>query len=170
MAGDLRLDEVMKSIDVLGRLAYGGQCVAAMMILAAPVLFVTASTVFAWWNDAVRGSEEDAGRAALIYIMLIGFVVAAATGAFGVLLAGFCWRWSGDWITEWPGYAVGFAIAGLADGALALLLTSTPLDVYVSFLTTIVAAFVAGVLVAGKLAGAGVLVEQRQQRELVRRR
>ena len=35
----------MKSIDVYGRLAFGGQCVAAMAIIAGPLLFVTACIV-----------------------------------------------------------------------------------------------------------------------------
>ena len=49
---ELTLEQVLKRIDVYGRLAYGGQIVAAMAILAGPALFVTASIVpFFVWDD-----------------------------------------------------------------------------------------------------------------------
>jgi hypothetical protein len=77
----------------------------------------------------------------------------------------FAWRWSGDWITEWPDYAVGFGIAGVANAVLAYMLTSTPVPVYASFAAMMAAAFVAGCLVAGHLGGMRVLPEQREQRQ-----
>ena len=98
MSNELRIDAVLKSIDVYGRLAFGGQCVAAMAMLAAPLLLITASIVpFAIWGD-------DHGEAILVW--LGGWGLAIGVGAAGVALGVFCWRWSGDWITEWPGYAV----------------------------------------------------------------
>ncbi len=161
---ELRLDTVMKSIDVLGRLAFGGQCIAAMAMIAAPLLLITASIVpFVIWGD-------DHGRA--IAVWLGGWALAVAVGAAGVALGVFCWRWSGDWITEWPGYAVGFGIAGVANAVCGYMLTSTPAPIYVSFLATMAAAFVAGFLVAGHLGGMRVLPEQREERQraLARRR
>ncbi|MBI5283651.1 MAG: hypothetical protein HY874_01015 [Chloroflexi bacterium] len=161
---DLRLDSVMKSIDVYGRLAFGGQCVAAMAMIAGPVLFITACIVpFAVWGD-------DRG-AALLY-WLGGWALAIAVGAGGVAFGAFAWRWSGDWITEWPGYAVGFGIAGVANGAIAYMLTSTPVPVYLSFAAAMTAAFLAGCLVAGHLGGMRVLPEQREERQraIARRR
>ena len=164
MTNELRIDAVLKSIDVYGRLAFGGQCVAAMAIIAAPLLLITASVLpFAIWGD---------NRQEALWIWLGGWglaiVVAAAAIAFGV----FCWRWSGDWITEWPGYAVAFGFAAVADGALAYMLTTTPIPVYASFAIVTGAAFVAGLLVAGHLGGMRVLPEQREQREreIARRR
>jgi hypothetical protein len=163
MNTELRLDQVMKSIDVLGRLAFAGQCVAAMAIIAGPVLFVVASVLpFVVW-------EDNRGEALLIW--LGGWLLAVAVTGAGVVLALFCWRWSGDWITEWPGYAVGMAFGAAADGALAYLLVATPVNVYLSFAATMAAAFVGGSLVAGHLGGARVIPEQRQrQRALARRR
>jgi hypothetical protein len=164
MSNDLRFDAMMKSIDVYGRLAFGGQCVAAMAILAAPLLLITASIVpFVIWGD---------NRGTALLVWLGGWTLGAAVGAAGVGFGVFCWRWSGDWITEWPGYAVGFGIAGVANGALAYMLTSTPVPVYASFSIAISAAFVAGLLVAGHLGGMRVLPEQREQRqrEMARRR
>jgi hypothetical protein len=164
MNHELRLDEVMKSIDVFSRLAFGGQVVAAMALIAGPLLFLTACILpfFLW---------DDDRREALI-VWLGGWGLSAAVVAAAIAFAVFCWRWSGDWITEWPGYAVAFGIAGVADAALAYMLTSTPVPVSLSFAATMAGAFAAGVLVAGNLAGTHVLVETRQQRPraFVRRR
>jgi hypothetical protein len=154
---ELRLDSVMKSIDVYGRLAFGGQCVAAMAMIAAPILFVVACILpFVVWGD---------DRSAALLYWLGGWVLAIVVGAAGVALGVFAWRWSGDWITEWPGYAVGFGIAGAADGVLAYMLTSTPVPVYASFAAAMAGAFVIGCLVAGHLGGMRVLPEQREQRQ-----
>jgi hypothetical protein len=164
MNTDINLDVVMKSIDVYGRLAYGGQCVAAMAILAGPVLFVTCSILpFYLWDD---------NRFEALLYWLGGWAVAIGVTVGGALFGAFCWRWSGDWITEWPGYAVGFGIAGVANAGLAYMLTSTPVPVYVSFAAAMGAAFAAGFLVAGHLGGMQVLAETRQQRQraLARRR
>lgn len=157
MSSDLRLDSVMKSIDVFGRLAFGGQCVAAMAMIAAPLLFVVACIIpFVVWHD---------NHASAIGVWLGGWAVAIATAAAGIGLGVFSWRWSGDWITEWPGYAVAFGIATVANAINAYLLTSTPVPIYGSFAMTIAAAFVAGMLVAGNLGGMRVLPDQREERE-----
>jgi hypothetical protein len=93
--------------------------------------------------------------------------VAVGVTVGGIALGVFCWRWSGDWITEWPGYVVGFTFAGIANGALAYMLTSTPVPVYVSFAIAMAAAFAAGALVAGHLGGMQVLATTKQQRQRV---
>ncbi|MDP9236135.1 MAG: hypothetical protein M3P30_01825 [Chloroflexota bacterium] len=167
MNSDLRLEAMMKSIDVYGRLAFGGQCVAAMAIIAAPLIFVVACILpFVLWGD-----DNHAGA---IGAWLGGWAAAIGTGAAGVALGVFSWRWSGDWITEWPGYAVAFGIAGVANAVCAYLLTATPVPIYGSFAVTIGAAFVAGLLVAGHLGGMRVLPDQREelerQRAIARRR
>jgi hypothetical protein len=164
MSNELRIDAVLKSIDVYGRLAFGGQCIAAMAILAAPLLLITASTVpFAIWGDDHREA---------ILVWLGGWAIAFAVGAAGIGFGLLCWRWSGDWITEWPGYAVGFGFAGVANAGIAYMLTSTPVPIYASFLIGAMVAFIAGVLVAGHLGGMRVLPEQREERQraLARRR
>jgi hypothetical protein len=160
---DMTIEEVMRSIDVLGRLAFAGQCVAAMALLAGPLLFITCAIVpwFLW----------DDNRGEAIGTWLGGWALAAAITGAGAALAVFCWRWSGDWITEWPGYATGFGIAGVALAVQAYLMTSTPIPIPASFAITIGAAFAAGFLVAGNLAGTRVLDATRQQgRAVVRRR
>jgi hypothetical protein len=164
MNTDIRLDAVMKTIDVYGRLAFGGQCVAAMAIIAGPVLFITCSIIpFYVWDD---------NRAEALLYWLGGWLVAVGVTVGGVAFGAFCWRWSGDWITEWPGYAVAFGFAAMANGVLAYLLTSTPVPVYLSFAAAMAGAFVAGMLVAGHLGGTQVMATTRQQRQraVVRRR
>jgi hypothetical protein len=164
MTSDLHLDEVLRRIDVYGRLAYGGQVVAAMAMWAGPAILVTAlALLFALWND---------NRGEALFYGLGGIVLAIATEGGGVAFAFFCWRWSGDWITEWPGYAIGFGIAAIANLGLAYMLTSTPIPIPGSFAIAIGLAFAFAFLIAGNLAGTRVLSMQREerQRSLARRR
>jgi hypothetical protein len=164
VSSELRFEAVLKSIDVYGRLAFGGQCVAAMAIVAAPLVFITASILpFTLWDDDPREA---------LMVWLGGWLLAAAVAAAGVAFGLFCWRWSGDWITEWQGYAVAFAFAVLANGALAYMLTSTPVPVPGSFAIAMAAVFIAGCAVAGHLGGMRVLPDQREERQraLARRR
>jgi hypothetical protein len=166
MSSEVRFEQVMRSIDVYGRLAFGAQCVAAMAIIAGPLLLIVACIwpYYQWDDEHLRA----------MLAMLLGWALAAAVTATGLGLGFAAWRWNGDWITEWYGYAVGFGIAGVANAVLALLLTSTPIPIYVSFAATIAAAFVAGALVANRLGGSRVLVRQMEernaQRALARRR
>jgi hypothetical protein len=160
---DLPIREMMKRIDVYGRLAYGGQIVAAMAMIAGLALFVACAVlVFTRWND---------NRAEALTIWLGGWALAVVIAIGGIAFALFCWRWSGDWITEWPGYALGIGIAAAADGVLAWMLTSSPVPIPLSFVIVAGAAFLAAFLVAGNLAGTQVLESTRSgQRALVRRR
>jgi hypothetical protein len=161
MSGDLRFDSVMKSIDVYGRLAFGGQCVAMMMLIAGPLLFVTAAVLpFVLWHD-------NRGEALLVW--LGGWALAIVVTLAGVGLGVFAWRWSGDWITEWPGYAVAFGFATAGNIALGFMLTSAPIPIPASFAIAIGVVFALGCLVAGHLGGARLLPDQRQ-RALARRR
>src|SRR5262245_3874149 len=106
MTSDLHLDEVLRRIDVYGRLAFGGQVVAAMMMLAGATPFI------AW--SIIPFCLGDDNRAEAVLYWLGGWALGIATLAGGIVLEVFCWRWSGDWITEWPGYAVGVTIAVIA--------------------------------------------------------
>jgi hypothetical protein len=159
---ELSIEEVMRSIDLFGRLAFGGQCVAAMALIAGPALFVVTTIVpfFVW--------DENRGEALLYW--LGGWALSVGLAAGGTAFALFCWRWSGDWITEWPGYATGIAIAAIADVLLAYLMTSTPVPIAGSVAITMGAAFGAGFLAAGHLAGTQVLAETRRQGPPVVRR
>ena len=153
---ELRLDDVMKKIDVYGRVAFGAQCAAAMAMIAGPFIFVAAFIVpfVVWQEDVVP---------AIIWLV-VGVAIGIGTAASGLGIAVFAWRWSGDWITEWPGYAVGFGIAAVADGLLLYLLLRTDVPGLVAVLITVAASFVTGCLVAGHLGGMRLLPEQRERR------
>lgn len=157
MTSDIRLDEVLRRIDVYGRLAFGAQVVAAMGLIAGPILLVTSiiACIVVW----------DDNRGEALFFGIAGAL--SAIGAFvgSIALEVVAWRWSGDWITEWGGYAVGAAIAIVANALLAYLLTSTPIPIPLSFALCIGAAFTVGVVVAGNLAGTHVLSEQREERQ-----
>lgn len=153
---ELRLDDMMKKIDVYGRVAYGAQCAAAMAMLAGPAVVVGAFIVpFVVWQDDVLP--------ALLWL-LAGVAIGVGVAAGGLGIAVFAWRWSGDWITEWPGYAVGFGIAGVADVLLAYLFFLTNVPGLLSLIITVAAAFAVGCLVAGHLGGMHVLPQQREHR------
>lgn len=153
---ELRLDDVMKKIDVYGRVAFGAQCAAAMAMIAGPVVLVAAFIVpFVVWHDEV-GS-------ALLW-MIAGVAMGIGVTAGGLGTAVFAWRWSGDWITEWPGYAVGFGIAAVADLLLVYLFFRTDVPGLLALVITMAAAFGVGCVVAGRLGGMRLLPEQREQR------
>jgi hypothetical protein len=140
---------------VYGRLAFGGQCVAAMAMIAGPVLFITACIVpFAVWGD-------DRGGAAVLARRLGAGDRGGAAASRSARSPG-AGRATGSLNGR---YAVGFGIAGVATAVLAYMLTSTPVPVYASFAAMMAAAFVAGCLVAGHLGGMRVLPEQREQRQ-----
>jgi hypothetical protein len=112
----------------------------------------------------------DDSRGGAIAVWLGGWTLAVAIGAGGLGFAVFCWRWSGDWITEWPGYATAIGIALAALGLQTYLMTSTAVPIPASFAISAGAAFAAGFAVAGHLAGTRVLAETRQQRRVAARR
>jgi hypothetical protein len=164
MNSELQFRDVMKRIDLYGRLAYGGQIVAAMAMIAGPALFIACTILpFALWDD---------DRAEALAVWLGGWAIALGVTVAGAAFAVFCWRWSGDWITEWPGYAVGVGAAAVANAVCAWMLMSTPVPVPLSFALAAAGAFAVGFLVAGNLAGTQVLEETRRPgaRALARRR
>jgi hypothetical protein len=112
------------------------------------------------WSD----SRDEA-----LLFWLGGWALAVGVAVAALVLGVFAWRWSGDWITEWPGYAVGFSFALVGDAAIAFMLTSTPIPVPASFAIGMGVVFVLACLVANHLGGARVLPQQRR-RALARRR
>ena len=161
-ATDLTLEKVLKKIDVYGRLAFGGQIVGVMAMLAGVALFITASIVpFFVWDD---------NRGEAMFYWLGGWATGIGLVANGLAFVLFCWRWSGDWITEWPGYAVCFAVALVALACVAYMMMSTPIPVYVSIAAGTVAAFLIGFAIAGHLAGTQVVEETRLQSRTPARR
>jgi hypothetical protein len=139
---------VIRRIDPVGRIAYGVLCIAAMAALAAPLLVVigTAAGVF----FAINGDVSKG-----ITVGLLSW--ACAVFAAALLLAIFYTMWplASDWVTEWGGYALGFAIAGVGLAIMALLVFLVPMALALAVILPLAATFVTGFAVAGKLAGLG---------------
>ena len=145
----------MKSIDVYGRLAFGGQCVAAMAMIAG------AAAARHGVHRPVRHLGRQPRRGARGLARRLG-CSASASRAAGVALGVFCWRWSGDWITEWPGYAVALRHRRRRRRRRSPTCSRRrPSRSTRRSPSRSAAAFVAGLLVAGHLGGMRVLPEQR---------
>ena len=137
---------MIRRIDPISRAAYGALCIDGMAALAIPVL-LTAGVV----GGAVFALDGDGGKAVAVWLLSW----AAAAFAAGLFLAIFytAWPLASDWIMEWPGYATGFALGGAGLALMALLLFVTPVPTYLAVVAPLVATFVAGSSVAGRLAG-----------------
>jgi hypothetical protein len=136
----------LRKIDFVGRAAFGSLCVAAMAALAAPLLFGTgvvrlmielavgdSSSAIAWWLGA--------------------WSAALAAGGLFLLLFYTAWPLASDWIIEWPGYVVGFAIAGACLVILSLMVFPLSVPWFLAVPLSALAAFGLGFLLAGTLAG-----------------
>ncbi len=144
---------MIRRIDPVGRLAYGMLCIAAMAALAAPLLIVisaTAGIVIAIDNDVSKG----------LVVWLLGWACAAFSA--GVLLAIFYTMWplAADWVTEWGGYALGFAIAGVGLAVMAVLVFLIDMPLYLAVILPMAGTAAAGIAVAGRLAGLGAPAAQ----------
>lgn len=155
---------MIRSIDPLGRAAYGVLCITGMAGVAVPVLAATgviAGTVF--WLDG------DGGKALAVWLL------SWAGSAFAVLMflvgAYIGWPFASDWITEWHGYAGGFATGGVGLALMAFLVFATPVPLYLAVIVPLAATFVAGFGVAGRLPGARTDAGKRRTRpRLMRQR
>jgi hypothetical protein len=137
---------VIRRIDPVGRLAYGVLCIAGMAALALPVLVVAggvAGIFIAAGGDGTKG----------LAVWLLSWASAAFAALLFLAIFYTMWPLASDWIVEWPGYAVGFGIAGASLTAMALLLFVAPVPLYAAVLGPLAATFVAGFAVAGRLAG-----------------
>jgi len=139
---------VIRRIDPVGRIAYGVLCIDGMAALAFPLLVVvgpTAGLVIAINGDGSKG----------LAVWLLSW--ACAVFAAGLFFALFYTMWplASDWVTEWGGYALGFAIAAVGLAIMAVLVFLVPMPLYLAVILPLAATFAAGFLVAGRLAGLG---------------
>ena len=133
---------LIRSIQPLARAAFGLQALGAMLVFGGVALVVI---------GAVGGLlTADEGALGALAFWLIAWGIAALSIAGGVAMALFGWRFSGDWITEWPGYAVGLSLGAAGDVLLALLLFATGLHWSVSLVVALGSVFGAGFAVAGQ--------------------
>lgn len=153
----------MGHIDPIGRAAFGVLCLAAMAVLAMPAL-VVAGVV----GGIVFWSRGDVGKALLVGLGTWG--VAAIAGVLFLVIVYTAWPLAADWITEWPGYATGFLIAGASLGLMALLLLAIPTPLYVALIAPPAGSFAVGFGVAGWLGGLRAPGAQPRERARVLRR
>jgi len=138
---------MIRQIEPLARGAYGIQVLGAMAFYCGLVLFVMATVI------AVAAALDREWIRMFGYWLggwAVGLTVALAGGA----TAFFFWRYSGDWVTEWPGYVVGLTAAAAATGLVAALWYGTDLPRYLDVVAPAAALFLFAFTVAGHLAGA----------------
>ncbi len=154
---------MIRRIDPIGRIAYGALCIAGMSALAVPLLLVAgpiAGLIYAIDGDGLKGIT--------VALLAVGFAVFAAGLFFGIFYT--AWPLASDWITEWPGYATGFAVGGGGLALMALLVFVGPLPLYVAVIAPLAATFAVGFGIAGKLAGLGAPAAQPRVRARALRR
>ena len=137
---------MIRRIDPLSRAAFGGLCIAAMSLEAIPVLLVVG--VLGGLGILLVGNVDRA-----LWVWLGSWAAAGFAGFLFLAIAYVFWPLASDWITEWQGYVMGFAIggAGLAFMALVVFVTDWPLaiELIIPFLTT----FLIGFLLPGWFLG-----------------
>jgi hypothetical protein len=137
---------VIRRLDPLSRTAYGVLCIAAMSLLAIPVLFSVG--VMGGVGIALDGNGD---RAVAVWLGSWGAAFVAFVLFFA--MAYLFWPLASDWILEWPGYVTALTIGalGLAGMALSVLLTDWPLAMEV--LIPIGATFFVGFSIPGWFLG-----------------
>ena len=137
---------MIRRIDPIGRASYGALCIGGMAALSLPVLLVVGVVA-----GVISALDGHAGKAVLLWLGSWG--AAALAVALFLLISYIFWPLAADWIMEWPGYAVGLAIAAAALVLMALLIFVAPVPLYVAIIVPLGSSFVTGSGIAGRLAG-----------------
>lgn len=148
----------------LARAAYGVQVVAAMYFFGGLALLVLA----VWAGIKVSVGDGDVLRGLALWIG--GWAIGLATAAASAGTALFAWRYSGDWVTEWPGYVTGVVAALAGLGLLFWLVFGTDLPRIASALIPAGALFLFGFAVADRLGGQRAPSARPRPRVAARRR
>ena len=150
-------------VDVVGRVAYGGLCIAGMAGVAIPVLVLVGAI------GGIMYLVDDDGMKALA-VWLGAWGAAALAGGLLAAIIYAAWPLASDWITEWQGYAVAFLIGAAGLGLLALLLFAITVPLYLAIIVPLAATFCVGFAVAGLLPGAKVTTQPQRPWPSGRRR
>ena len=154
---------MIRRIDPIGRIAYGALCISGMSGLAVPLLLVAGPI-----TGLVYAIDGDGLKGLTVALLALAFAALAAGLFFGIFFA--AWPLASDWITEWPGYATGFAIGGGGLALMALLVFVGPLPLYVAVIAPLAVTFAVGFGIAGRLAGLGAPAAQPRVRARALRR
>ncbi len=154
---------MIRRIDPIGRIAYGALCISGMSGLAVPLLLVAGPI-----TGLVYAIDGDGLKGLTVALLAVAFAALAAGLFFGIFFA--AWPLASDWITEWPGYATGFAIGGGGLALMTLLVFVGPLPLYAAVIAPLAATFAVGFGIAGRLAGLGAPAAQPRVRARALRR
>ena len=150
-------------VDPIGRMAYGALCISGMSALAVPLLLVAGPI-----TGLVYAIDGAGLKGLTVALLAVAFAALAAGLFFGIFFA--AWPLASDWITEWPGYATGFAIGGGGLALMALLVFVGPLPLYAAVIAPLAATFAVGFGIAGRLAGLSAPAAQPRVRARALRR
>jgi len=139
---------VIRRIDPVARTAYGVLCIAAMAALAFPLLVVIGAVA-----GAVFAIDGYGSHGLAVWLLSWACALFAAALFFAIFYT--MWPLASDWVTEWGGYALGFAFAGVGLAIMALLVFLVPMPRYLAVIAPLAATFATGFAVAGRLAGLG---------------
>ena len=155
---------MIRRIDPIGRVAYGALCISGMATLALPLLLVAGVV-----GGIVYALDGEWLKALAFWLLSWASAVFAATVSLAIFYT--AWPLASDWITEWPGYAMGFAVAGVGLALMALLIFVAPLPIYAAVIGPMAATFAVGFGIAGRLGGLSApSARPRQRARAVRRR
>jgi hypothetical protein len=137
---------VIARIDLVGRAAFGLLCIGGMAGVSVPVLAAAGAA-----GGIVFAAQGDGTKALVVW--LAAWAAAAFAVALFVAIAYAAWPLASDWITEWPGYAMGFGVGGAGLALMAALIFLTPVPLYAAVPLPVVATFTVGVVVPGRFLG-----------------
>ena len=144
---------MIRRIDPVGRIAYGALCIAAMAALAFPLLVIIGMVAGAFF-----AIDDDVSKGLAVWLLSWACALFAAGLFFAIFFT--MWPLAADWVTEWGGYALGFAIAGVGLAVMAVLVFLMPMPLYLAVIVPMAGTVVAGIAVAGRLAGLGAPAAQ----------
>lgn len=153
---------MIRRIDPIGRVAYGALCISGMATLALPLLLVAGVA-----GGIVFALDGEWLKALAFWLLSWAGAVFAATLSLVIFFT--AWPLASDWITEWPGYAMGYAVAGVGLALMALLVFVAPVPIYAAVIGPLAATFAVGFSIAGRLPGLGAPSARPRQRALRRR-
>ena len=155
---------MIRRIDPIGRVAYGALCISGMATLALPLLLVAGvagGIVFALDGEWLKA----------LAFWLLSWAGAVFAAALSLAIFFTAWPLASDWITEWPGYAMGYAVAGVGLALMALLVFVAPVPIYAAVIGPLAATFAVGFGIAGRLPGLRApSARPRQRARALRRR
>jgi hypothetical protein len=138
----------VRRADLVARGAFGALCIAGMCLLAIPLLLTIGPT-----GAIINLIEGDQWRA--FWVWVGSWLAMGVAGILFFVTAYVSWPLASDWITEWQGYAIAFAIGAAGLGLMILTVFFTTWPLAIELLLPLAATFLLGCLLPGRLLGLG---------------